>query len=88
MHICVYFVNRLNINHKLTYSKTVKADLPVAILAITLSLIVAYIGLNSLGGSSVDMSDLTSLVIFFLLILQTLINLFFLFKTYYKFCCY
>lgn len=58
MRILIFFLKRQKLTHKLTYSKTMKSDIVVALFALIISLFIGYLALSSLGGSSVDMYDL------------------------------
>lgn len=58
MKILIFFLKRQKLTHKLTYSKTMKSDVVVALFALIISLFIGYLALSSLGGSSVDMYDL------------------------------
>lgn len=58
MKIIIFFLNRVKIVHKLLYSKTMKSDIVVAFFGLLLSLFVAYLTLNSIVGSSIDIYDL------------------------------
>lgn len=58
MKIIIFFLNRVKVVHKLLYSKTMKSDIIVAFVGLLLSLFVAYLSLNSIIGSSIDIYDL------------------------------
>lgn len=58
MKIIIFFLNRVKVVHKLLYSKTMKSDVIVAFVGLLLSLFVAYLSLNSIVGSSIDIYDL------------------------------
>jgi uncharacterized membrane protein len=69
MKILIFFLKRQKLTHKLVYSKTMKSDFFVAILAIIISLFVGYLALNSVGGSSVNIYDLFVYFWYFLIFL-------------------
>lgn len=58
MRVIIFFLKRQKLTHKLTYSKTMKSDVVVALFASIISLFVGYLALNSIGGSSVDLYDI------------------------------
>ena len=57
----VYIIGCEPTTHKLTYSKTIKGDIFGASLGLLISLVVAYLGFNTLGGVSVCLNDLVVL---------------------------
>jgi DNA polymerase sigma len=77
MNYVIFFLKKIKINHKLVYSKTMKSDIIVAILAVIVSLFVGYISLNSVAGSSVDLYDLNILIFYFI---QIILFFYFLIK--------
>lgn len=62
MRFVLFFIKRDVTTHKLTYSKTTKGDVFGALFGVIVGAFCGYLALSSLGGSSVDLSDLTTLL--------------------------
>lgn len=62
--LIILILRRDVITHKLGYSKTIKEDPAAAILALIVSLLVGYLGLGCVGSMSVQLLDLTSVLLY------------------------
>jgi hypothetical protein len=67
-----FIIRREPFYHKLQYSKTPKNDPMAAFLGAALGAFVVYMGLSTFGTSGADLSDLTIVVWYLLLLLTTL----------------
>jgi len=75
MKLLLFFVGRIKLLHKLTYSKTMKSDIVVAFFSLIISLFIAYLSLNSIVGSSIDLYDIFLFLWYILIILLIIINI-------------
>jgi len=69
MTVIIFAIRRDILLHKLRYSKTIKGDSSAALFGMLVALFIGYLTLASLGGSAIDMSDLTTLFYFFLFLI-------------------
>lgn len=60
----VHILRRDVATHKLRYTKTLRADWAGAFFGAVVGLFVGYLGLSSVGAVSIDLSDLSSLILF------------------------
>lgn len=71
----IVFIIRIElIQHKLTYSKVLKGDAWVAIMALLVSLVVGYLALATVGSMAVSLADLTIMALYVSLIVYIFIT--------------
>ena len=70
--------------HKIQYSKVYKFDIVAALMGITLSTVISVLLLSTFGTCSVDLSDLTVLIYYVVLIYVIFSNIKFLKLTFLK----
>lgn len=74
LNLNFFFIKREFYFHKIQYSKVFKHDVAAAIFGIVLGAFVVYLSLNTLGSGSPDLSDL-SLILWYFIILYLILHL-------------
>jgi hypothetical protein len=69
MAVILFALRREPLTHKLRYSKTIKGDFAAAFLGAVIGLFAGYLTLSSLGGSAIDLADLTTLAAYLIVAL-------------------
>jgi len=82
-----FFLKREIYYHKIQYSKVFKHDIAAAIFGVVIGAFVVYLSLNTLGSGSPDLSDLSILLWYILLLYLLLLNFVVTFKYSFFYIC-